>query len=127
MNKSREKKFFPYYLFEITLVALFTVEAVLLLAVLFPSAVGREIDFSAQYSPRPEWYFLFLYQLTKYFSGRWTFVGAILLPGLAFSVLFLAPFLDSGAEQSLRKRKVTAVIGFGLLAAVVGLTVASLI
>lgn len=127
MNKSREKKFFPYYLFEITLVALFTVEAVLLLAVLFPSAVGREIDFSAQYSPRPEWYFLFLYQLTKYFSGRWTFVGAILLPGLAFSVLLLAPFLDSSAEQSLRKRKVTAVIGFGLLAAVVGLTVASLI
>jgi quinol-cytochrome oxidoreductase complex cytochrome b subunit len=127
VNKSREKKFFPYYLFEITLVALFTVEAVLLLAVLFPSAVGREIDFSAQYSPRPEWYFLFLYQLTKYFSGRWTFVGAILLPGLAFSVLLLAPFLDSSAEQSLRKRKVTAVIGFGLLAAVVGLTVASLI
>jgi quinol-cytochrome oxidoreductase complex cytochrome b subunit len=127
VNKYREKKFFPYYLFEITLVALFTVEAALLLAVLFPSTVGREIDFSAQYSPRPEWYFLFLYQLTKYFSGRWTFVGAILLPGLAFSVLLLAPFLDSSAEQSLGKRKVTAVIGFGLLAAVVGLTVASLI
>ncbi len=127
MNKSREKRFFPYYLFEITIVALFTVEAALLLAVSFPSAVGREIDFSAQYSPRPEWYFLFLYQLTKYFSGRWTFVGAILLPGLAFSVLLLAPFLDSSAEQSLEKRKVTAVIGFGLLAAVVGLTVAALV
>jgi quinol-cytochrome oxidoreductase complex cytochrome b subunit len=127
VNKYREKKFFPYYLFEITLVALFTVEAALLLAVLFPSTVGREIDFSAQYSPRPEWYFLFLYQLTKYFPGRWTFVGAVLLPGLAFSVLLLAPFLDSSAEQSLRKRKVTGAIGFGLLTAVVGLTVASLI
>jgi quinol-cytochrome oxidoreductase complex cytochrome b subunit len=127
VNKSREKKFFPYYLFEITLVVLFTAEAALLLAVLFPSAVGREIDFSAQYSPRPEWYFLFLYQLTKYFPGRWTFVGAVLLPGLAFSVLLLAPFLDSSAEQSLRKRKVTGAIGFGLLTAVVGLTVASLI
>ena len=126
MNKNREK-FFPFYLFEISLMALFTVEAALLLAVLFPSDVGREIDFSAQYSPRPEWYFLFLYQLTKYFSGRWTFVGAILLPGLAFSALLLAPFLDSSTEQSLGKRKVTAVIGFGLLAAVVGLTVASLI
>jgi len=127
MNKSKEKKFFPYYLFEITLVALFTVEAALLLAVLFPTAVGREIDFSAQYSPRPEWYFLFLYQLTKYFSGRWTFVGAILLPGLAFSVLLLAPFLDRNAEQSFGKRRVTVVIGFGLLAAVMGLTVAAMI
>jgi quinol-cytochrome oxidoreductase complex cytochrome b subunit len=120
-------KFFPYYFFEITLVTLFTVEVVLILAVLFPPAVGREIDFSAQYSPRPEWYFLFLYQLTKYFPGRWTFVGAVLLPGLAFSVLLLAPFLDNGPSVSLRQRKTAVLFGFGLLAAVVGLTIASLI
>jgi quinol-cytochrome oxidoreductase complex cytochrome b subunit len=127
VNQSREKKFYPYYLFEITLITLFTVEVVLLLAILFPSAVGREVDFSAQYSPRPEWYFLFLYQLTKYFSGRWTFVGAVLLPGLAFSVIILAPFLDSGPAVSLRQRKAAALFGSGLLAAVVGLTIASLI
>jgi cytochrome b6-f complex subunit 4 len=127
MEEEKKKKFFPYALFEIVLIALFTVEAVLLLAVLFPPAVGREIDFSAQYSPRPEWYFLFLYQLTKYFPGRWTFVGAVLLPGLAFSVLLLAPFLDHGKETSLRRRRATAVAGFGLLAAVVSLTVLSLL
>ncbi len=127
VNQSREKKFYPYYLFEITLITLFTVEAVLLLAVLFPPAVGREIDFSAQYSPRPEWYFLFLYQLTKYFPGRWTFVGAVLLPGLAFSVFLLAPFLDSGPAVSLRQRKVAALFGFCLLTVVVGLTILSLL
>ena len=127
VNKSREKKFYPYYLFEITLMTLFTVEAVLLLAILFPTAVGREIDFSTQYSPRPEWYFLFLYQLTKYFPGRWTFVGAVLLPGLAFSVLLLAPFLDSGPAVSLRQRKAAAFFGFTLLATVIGLTILSLL
>jgi quinol-cytochrome oxidoreductase complex cytochrome b subunit len=127
MARNTENKFFPYYFFEITLVTLFTVEAVLILAVLFPPAVGREIDFSAQYGPRPEWYFLFLYQLTKYFPGRWTFVGAVLLPGLAFSVLLLAPFLDSSPAVSLRQRKTAALFGFALLAAVVGLTIASLI
>ncbi len=127
MDKKNEKKFFPYYFFEITLVSLFTVEAVLVLAALYPPAVGREIDFSAQYSPRPEWYFLFLYQLTKYFPGKWTFVGAVLLPGLAFSGLLLAPFLDSGKATTLRQRKAAAVIGFGLLIAVIGLTIASLL
>jgi len=127
VNQSREKKFYPYYLFEITLIILFTVEAVLLLAILFPSVVGREIDFSAQYSPRPEWYFLFLYQLTKYFPGRWTFVGAVLLPGLSFSVLLLAPFLDSGPAVSLRQRKAAAFFGFTLLAAVIILTILSLL
>jgi quinol-cytochrome oxidoreductase complex cytochrome b subunit len=122
-----QTKFFPYYFFEVTLLALFTIEAVLIAAVLFPAAVGREIDFSAQYSPRPEWYFLFLYQLTKYFPGKWTFVGAVLLPGLAFSVLLLAPLLDSGKETALPRRKAAASAGFGLLLSVIVLTVLALL
>ena len=120
-----EKTFFPYYFFEVAVVVLFTVEAVLLLAALFPSPVGREIDFSAQFSPRPEWYFLFLYQLTKYFPGRWTFVGAVLLPGLAFSLVLLTPFLDTGKERSLGMRKPVVVVGFCLLFVVVLLTALS--
>ena len=127
MDRKNEKRFFPYYFFEITLVSLFTVEAVLVLAALYPPAVGRGIDFSAQYSPRPGWYFLFLYQLTKYFPGKWTFVGAVLLPGLAFSGLLIAPFLDSGKATALRQRKAAEVGGFGLLLAVVGWTIASLL
>jgi cytochrome b6-f complex subunit 4 len=126
-DRNNEKKFFPYYLFEITLVAMFTVEVVLILAVLFPPSIGREIDFSAQYSPRPEWYFLFLYQITKYFPGGWTFVGAVLLPALAFSALLLAPFLDRSPSTELRKRKIPALFGFGMLAIVIALTLLSLI
>jgi quinol-cytochrome oxidoreductase complex cytochrome b subunit len=126
-EKASNKTFFPYYFFEITVVALFTLEAVLILAVLFPPAIGREIDFSAQFSPRPEWYFLFLYELTKFFPGKWTFVGAVLLPGLGFSTLLLAPFLDSGDERSLRKRPMAAIVGFSLLALVIGLTILSLL
>ncbi len=127
MNRKNESQFYPYYFFEILIVVMFTIEVVLILAVLFPPAVGREVDFSAQYSPRPEWYFLFLYQLTKYFPGRWTFVGAVLLPCLAFCVLLLAPFLDSGRETGLRQRKIAAAVGFGLLAAVLCLTAVSLL
>ena len=126
-ERNEETTFFPYYFFEITVVALFTVEAVLLLAVLFPQGVGREIDLSAPYQPRPEWYFLFLYELTKYFPGRWTFVGAVLLPGLAFAVVLLAPFLDSTDAVSFWQRKTAATVGFGILAAVVCLTVLALL
>lgn len=121
-ESSSEKNFFPYYFFEIAIVALFTVEAVLLLAALFPFPVGREIDLSAPYQPRPEWYFLSLYELTKFFPGKWTFVGAALLPGLAFGVVLLAPFLDQGASSSLRDRRGAAVAGLVLLVAVVVLT-----
>lgn len=127
MDSKNQNTFFPYYFFEVMLIVLFTIEVVMLLAVLFPPAVGREIDFSAQYSPRPEWYFLFLYQLTKYFPGTWTFVGAVLLPGLAFSVVLLTPFLDGGKETALSKRKTAIIAGFLLLAAVVVLTFLSLL
>lgn len=127
MNDQSDKKFFPHYLFEITVVAFLTLEAVLILAVLYPPAIGREIDFSAPYQPRPEWYFLFLYELTKYFPGRWTFVGAVLVPALVVSLVLLAPFLDSGPETSLRRRPAAALAGFGLLAAAVVLTVLSLL
>jgi len=127
IDRNNDNKFFPYYFFEISLIAMFTVEAVLILAVLFPPPIGREIDFSAQYSPRPEWYFLFLYQITKYFSGRWTFVGAVLLAGLAFSILLLAPFLDRTPSTGLRQRKIPALFGFGMLAIVIALTLLSLL
>jgi cytochrome b6-f complex subunit 4 len=125
-NKS-DNKFFPYYFFEIMIVVLFTIEVVLVLAVLFPPRIGREIDFSAQFSPRPEWYFLFLYQLIKYFYGRWTFVGAMLLPGLAFSALLLVPFLDKSASAGLRQRKTPVILGSCLLAVVIALTLLSLL
>ena len=126
-EQERTKTFFPYYFFEVVVVALFTLEAVLLLAVLFPPALGREIDLGAQYAPRPEWYFLFLYQLTKYFPGRWTFVGAVLLPGLAFSVILLAPFLDSSPDRSLLRRPRAAVMGTLLLVSVITLTILALL
>jgi quinol-cytochrome oxidoreductase complex cytochrome b subunit len=126
-SAKNEKTFFPYYFFEVAVIVLFTVEAVLLLTVLFPTDTGREIDLSAQYAPRPEWYFLFLYQLTKYFPGRWTFVGAVLLPGLAFSFVLLAPFLDSSRERSPQKRGVALLAGSLLIGALMVLTVLALL
>jgi quinol-cytochrome oxidoreductase complex cytochrome b subunit len=127
IESKSDNKFFPYYFFEITLIAIFVIEVVLVLAVLFPPPIGREIDLSAQFSPRPEWYFLFLYQLTKYFAGAWTFVGAVLLPGLAFCALLLTPFLDRSPSPGLRQRKIPAIIGVGLLAVVIALTFLSLL
>ena len=127
IESKNDNKFFPYYFFEIMLIVMFTIEVVLVLAVLFPPSIGREIDFSAQFNPRPEWYFLFLYQLTKYFYGGWTFVGAVLLPGLAFSALVLTPFLDKSPSTRLRQRIIPAILSCCLLAVVIALTILSLL
>ena len=46
-----------------------------------PPLEGPADPTDANYIPRPEWYFLGLFQLLKYFPGRWEVVGAIVIPG----------------------------------------------
>jgi ubiquinol-cytochrome c reductase cytochrome b subunit len=50
-------------------------------------------DPSEQFSAaRPEWYFLFLFQLLKYFPGESEIWGAIILPSFLMVLVFLMPF-----------------------------------
>ncbi|WP_170007459.1 menaquinol-cytochrome c reductase cytochrome b/c subunit [Bacillus fonticola] len=67
------------------------------------------------YIPLPDWYFLFLYQLLKYqyASGPYNVIGALVIPGVAFGALLLAPFLDRGPERRPTKRPIA--VGFMLL------------
>lgn len=56
--------------------------------------LGAPADPSLQYSAaRPEWYYLFLFQLLKYFHGTQEIIGAIYIPGAVVGVLFLMPFI----------------------------------
>jgi ubiquinol-cytochrome c reductase cytochrome b subunit len=65
----------------------------------------------ATYVPRPEWYFLGLFQMLKYFPGRLEPVGAIGIPTLVIALLFLLPFLDRHPERDPRARpRVSAVV-----------------
>lgn len=68
------------------------------------------------YTAIPDWYFLFLYQLLKYqyASGDFTILGTVIIPGLAFGALMLAPFIDRGPERRASKRPFAT--GFMLLA-----------
>jgi ubiquinol-cytochrome c reductase cytochrome b subunit len=102
-----------------------TVVAIVLLALLFfavngPPPLEAPADpTDATYIPRPEWYFLGLFQLLKYFPGKWEVVGAVVLPGVLGALLALLPWIDRGAERDPRKRlPVMAATVAGLLAVV---------
>ncbi|HET7378280.1 MAG TPA: c-type cytochrome, partial [Anaerolineae bacterium] len=65
----------------------------------------------ASYTPRPEWYFLFIFQLLKYFPGNLEVIGVILLPTIAIVLLFLLPFLDRSPRRHFLNRPiVTAAV-----------------
>jgi ubiquinol-cytochrome c reductase cytochrome b subunit len=55
--------------------------------------LGAPADPGNSYSAaRPEWYFLFLFQLLKYFPGESEIIGALVIPGVVMLVMFLMPF-----------------------------------
>ena len=55
--------------------------------------LGAPADPAHSYSAaRPEWYFLFLFQMLKYFPGESEIIGALVIPGVVMLVMFLMPF-----------------------------------
>ena len=79
------------------------------------------------YTPRPEWYFLFLFQLLKYFPGSLEVIGVIVLPTLALLLLMALPFLDRGPKRTPSKRPwVIGVTALGFVGVIV-LTVLSVL
>jgi len=76
----------------------------------------------ATFIPRPEWYFLGLFQLLKYFPGKWEVVGAIIVPTLAAGFLALLPWIDRGPERDPRRRRLVMALVMTGVVAVIALT-----
>ena len=56
--------------------------------------LGAPADPAEAYSAaRPEWYYLFLFQLLKYFHGTQEIIGALIIPGIVMTILALAPII----------------------------------
>jgi mono/diheme cytochrome c family protein len=76
------------------------------------------------YAPRPEWYFLFLFQFLKYVPGDFEAVGVIGIPIVLIGLLVALPFLDRSSSRHPRNRPgviwttVAVLGGVGLLTTV---------
>ncbi len=121
--KSKSGWFWPV---QVLMDAVFVL-AILALLIALSVWVGAPLDAPAdpasEYDARPEWYFLFLFQLLKYFEGPMVLFGTVVLPGLATVFLVLLPFLDRAEDRRLAARKLWAVVFFAGVGAVVLLTV----
>ncbi len=122
------KKFYPEQVFKDT-VAIFVAFAILFtMSVVVRVPLEQLADPSdTSYIPRPEWYFLFLFQTLKLFSGSLEVVGTMVLPGLAVLALIMVPFIDRSQMVKVTRR--TFAAGVVVLAAIgwTGLTAAAVI
>jgi mono/diheme cytochrome c family protein len=125
-HQAKEKglPFFPDIIFKDAVVSLL----VFVILVALAYFVGAPLDERANpadttYTPRPEWYFLFLFQLLKYFPGNLEVVGVVLLPTLAILLLFALPFLDHGPRRYFLRRPLVIGVTSVVVAGIVFLTV----
>lgn len=65
---------------------------------------------STAYTPRPEWYFLSLFQLLQYLPGRLEPLASMVIPALVIGSMFLLPFIDRSEERRPWRKPVTTGI-----------------
>ena len=123
----RTTPFYPYQMARDSFAILVVLGSLILLSSQLPAPLDGPADpADATFVPRPDWYFLFLFQLLRYFEGRWEWIGTFVIPASATLVLLLLPFLDQNPRREFRHRPVSMLLFFGTLTAVGWLTFAAI-
>jgi len=92
--------FFPNFLMRDLLIWLIIINILSILAVFFPWELGKKAEelASAPAGIRPEWYFLFMFQILKLIPAKVIFIEGevfgVIMFGLAGLFWFLVPFWD---------------------------------
>jgi ubiquinol-cytochrome c reductase cytochrome b subunit len=103
--EKKAQRFFPsQLLWDIIAMAVTSVVLVLLTF----STHGAELFAPAQpasnFVARPEWYFLPLFQLLKYFEGPLQIIATVIIPGGLAAFLALLPWIDRAASRKASER-----------------------
>jgi mono/diheme cytochrome c family protein len=126
--KEKGVPFFPDIVFKdaVASLVIFLILAALAYFVGVPMEARADPN-DANYTPRPEWYFLFLFQLLKYFPGQLEFIGAMLLPGLFILLLLVLPFIDRNSKRHFLNRPLASVSAVLVVSGIVTLSVLSVL
>jgi mono/diheme cytochrome c family protein len=108
-KKDKEKgvPFFPDILFKDAVISLVIFIALVALAYFVGAPLEPRADpADTSYTPRPEWYFLFLFQLLKYFPGSLEVIGVFIIPSVAVILLIALPLIDRSPKRHFLRRPV---------------------
>lgn len=126
-----EKKtmpFFPNFMLRDLLLWLVVLNVLAVLAVFFPADLGEKAELFAPAPAgiRPEWYFLFMFQILKYIPGKVLFmegeIFGIIMFSLAGLLWLLVPFWDRKSAQG-RKNRLINYIGIAAVTIIIVLTI----
>jgi len=118
-NSNRTVPIFPDVTFYLLGLAAMFGSAMLLISAIFPLSLPPEYSpqLAAQFTPQPDWYFLWIYQVLKIsaFEGYGLPV-ALALVTLIFVGLLILPFIDRGSSRRIAERPIFVAIGLIFIA-----------
>ncbi len=130
-DKVRSLPFWPNFVYREMIVWLALVGILVTVAIFFPPSLDKAADLMAPAPEgiKPEWYFLFLFQVLKIFPSKILFINgdtlAVLLFVMAFILFFFLPFIDN--RPAGRKGKIITVIAYMVIFFAAAMTVWSLL
>jgi quinol---cytochrome c reductase cytochrome c subunit, bacillus type len=106
--KKQGKPFFPYAVMKDSTMALIVVLVIVLLSIVLGAEQGPKADpTTTTYTPRPDWYFFFLFEVLRVLKPPYLVpLATIGIPTIAMILLFLLPFYDRGPERRPDRRPV---------------------
>ena len=98
---------------------------IIVMAVVLGAELGPKADpTTTTYTPRPEWYFFFLFELLRVIKPpELVFMATVGIPTICLILLLLLPFFDRGPERHPFRRPVAMLAGATTIAAMAYLTV----
>jgi menaquinol-cytochrome c reductase cytochrome b/c subunit len=126
--KSKGVKFWPDIIYKDLLVTFAIFLLLIGLATFVGVAQEPRVDPSdSSYIPRPEWYFLFLFEFLKFIPGQIEWIGTAVIPGIAVLILFLLPFIDRNPNRHWGKRRIGINTMGVVVLGIIGLTIRAVI
>jgi len=120
--KQKAEPFYPrQVLMDLSLTALL-IAGLGLLCFFVPMKLGPPANpADAQYIPRPEWYYLPIFQWLKYWHGSAAIVGVLVIPTIIVMAILALPFLDHSVERRPWRRPIAMVAYAFVVLALLGL------
>src|SRR5918996_2530458 len=122
--KGQGKPFFPYAVAKDGMMAAIVLVVIIVMAIFLGAELGPKADpTTTTYTPRPEWYFFFLFELLRVIKPpELVFLASVGIPTLCLVLLLLLPFFDRGPERHPFRRPIATLAGITVIGAMAYLT-----
>jgi menaquinol-cytochrome c reductase cytochrome b/c subunit len=122
--KSQGKPFFPYAVAKDAGMACVVMLVIIVMSLVLGAELGPKADpTTTTYTPRPEWYFFFLFELLRVIKPpELVALATIGIPTICMILLFLLPFYDRNAERRPERRPIATLTGILVICAMGYLT-----